>query len=103
ICATASLVIFLPTVSPVDVIGWAAPTLVLGAIADTGQPIRIKVPADAAREPGGPTQHTTGPGEAWIDFTIDRIDDSNPPGVSSPMSTAAACASTASPSARLTA
>jgi hypothetical protein len=60
----------------------------------------MNVPADAARAPGGPTQHTTGTGEAWIDLTIDRIDDSNPPGVSSRMSTAAACTSRASPSAR---
>jgi hypothetical protein len=83
--------------------GWAAPTLVLGAIAATGQPMRMKVPADAARDPGGPTQHTTGTGEAWIDLTIECIDDSNPPGVSRRTSTAAACASVASPIARSTA
>src|SRR5204863_8315809 len=67
ISATASLVTFSPTVPPVEVIGWAAPTLVLGAIAATGQPMRMKVTADAARDPGGPTQHTTGTGDAWID------------------------------------
>ena len=95
--------IFSPTVPPVEVIGWAAPTLVLGAIAATGQPMRMKVPADAARDPGGPTQHTTGTGEAWIVLMIERIDDSNPPGVSSRTSTAAACASRASPNPRSTA
>jgi len=50
----------------------------------------MNAPAEAAREPDGPTQHTTGTGDASSVLMILRIDESSPPGVSMRTSTAAA-------------
>ena len=58
--AAASFVTFSSRMSPVIPTGWAAPTLVPGAIAANGHEIRMKAPAEAARAPGGPTQQSTG-------------------------------------------
>src|SRR6184192_4019781 len=69
--------------------GWAAPALVPGAMAATGQPTRMNVPADAARAPDGPTQQTTGTGDRRTALVIARIEESSPPGVSRRTRTAA--------------
>ena len=44
---------------------------------------RARVPAEAAREPVGATQVTTGSGESAIFLMMSRMDESSPPGVSS--------------------
>src|SRR5947207_734018 len=75
--ATASFVTFAVSVAPVTPTGWAAPTFVPGAIAATGHPMSMNVPADAARAPGGPVQHTTGTLDLWIALMIRRIEESN--------------------------
>jgi len=85
--------------SPAPPTGWAAPVFVPGAIAATSAAISRKKPADAARAPLGPTQTTTGTGEARIALFIARVESSSPPGVSS--STTRAAASVRSASARL--
>jgi hypothetical protein len=53
--AAASLVTFSRSMAPLTPTGWAAPTLVPGAMAATGQLIKMKVPAEAARAPSGET------------------------------------------------
>ena len=62
--AAASFVIFAlrsPSMSsPLPETGCAAPIWVLGAIAAMCPAIVIKVPAEAARAPAGPTKTTTG-------------------------------------------
>ena len=64
--------------------------LVPGAIAATWPAAVMKVPADAACAPGGETYTTTGTGDAKMDVTIFRVDDSSPPGVSISTTTTAA-------------
>jgi hypothetical protein len=64
--------------------------LVAGAIAATCAAIVMKAPADAARAPVGDTYTITGTGEFSMSRTIERIDRSSPPGVSSWMTRAAA-------------
>jgi len=50
----------------------------------------MNVPALAARAPDGATNAATGTGEARISCTINRIDVSSPPGVSSVSTTSCA-------------
>ena len=50
--------------SPPPPTGDAAPAFVPGAIAATSQDIRMRKPAEAACDPGGATQPTTGTGDA---------------------------------------
>jgi hypothetical protein len=50
----------------------------------------MNAPADAARDPDGPTQQITGTRDRWIALMMERIDESSPPGVSMRTSTAAA-------------
>jgi hypothetical protein len=87
--ATASLVTFALSIAPLTPTGCAAPITVLGAIAFSWQAIMMKVPAEAARAPEGPVQHSTGTFEAWMALTMVRIDESSPPGVSMRIATAA--------------
>ena len=75
----------------INVIGDAAPVSVPGDIAATSAERRMKNPADAAREPVGETNVTTGTGDAKIFAMICRIDVSSPPGVSIVISTNDAC------------
>ena len=51
--AAASLVTFVCSMAPDTPTGWAAPIAEPGAIPLTGQASMTKVPADAARPPGG--------------------------------------------------
>jgi hypothetical protein len=53
IVATASFRTFVCSIAPATPTGWAAPMFVPGAIAATGQPIMMNVPAEAARAPLG--------------------------------------------------
>jgi len=87
--AAASFVTFSFSMAPETPTGCAAPISVPGAIAFTGQASMMNVPADAARAPDGPVQQITGTFEPRIDWTMWRIDESNPPGVSMVSSTAA--------------
>ena len=82
--------------------GWAAPMLVAGAIAAMGAAIVMKTPAEAARAPVGATYTTTGTSELRISCTIDRMERSSPPGVSSWMTRATACSLRARSSALVT-
>jgi hypothetical protein len=84
------LVTFSLSIAPLTPTGWAAPTLVPGAIAATGQLIRMKVPAEAARAPLGETKQMTGMSESRMARIILRIELSDPPGVSMVSSTAEA-------------
>src|SRR5579871_6342914 len=61
--------------------GCAAPVFVPNAIDATSVDSRIKKPADAARDPDGPTQPKTGVRDAKMAEIISRIDESSPPGV----------------------
>ena len=74
-------------------IGVEEPMFVCGAIASTSADMPITAPAESALEPGGETYTTTGTVAARIAFTIFRIEDDRPPGVSMTMTTAAACSS----------
>ncbi len=87
--ATASLVTFACSIAPATPTGWAAPILVPGAMAFCGQAIMMKVPAEAARAPDGPVQHSTGTREAAIALMMPRMEESRPPGVSIWITTAA--------------
>jgi len=69
---------------------------VLGAIAATCAASVMKVPALAARPPGGETYTATGTFDAKIFLIILRIDGSRPPGVSSETTTSEAPSSSAS-------
>ncbi len=62
--------------------GDAAPVSVPGDIAATSAEIKMKNPADAAREPEGVTYVTTGTEEWRMAPMISRMDESRPPGVS---------------------
>ena len=70
--------------------GVAAPMFVAGAMAATCAARVRKVPALAARLPAGPTQTMTGTSAASCAWTMSRVASSEPPGVSSSMTTAAA-------------
>ena len=87
--AAASWVAFAFSVSdrsfPLASTGAAAPTVVLGDMADTWAAARMNVPADAARAPDGVTRTATGTGESTIIPAISRAESSRPPGVSSSM------------------
>ncbi len=100
IVAAASCSTFLPIVpsivSPWPPTGWAAPVLVPGAITATSAAISRKNPAEAACEPLGATQTTTGIGEPSIDVKIRRVESSAPPGVLSSSTKATAPAFSAS-------
>ena len=91
--AAASLTTFLrrsePKLSPVDVIGVDEPMFVCGAIASTSAACPITAPAESALEPAGATYTTTGTFTASISFTIARIEEPRPPGVSISITTAA--------------
>ena len=97
--ATVSFVTLRPrspsTSSPVAVIGVAAPMVVLGAIAAMWPAMAMKVPADTASAPGGPTQVMTGTLERSMRPTISFIAPISPPGVSMRSSTARALLSSA--------
>ncbi len=75
---------------PSEEMGVAAPMLVAGAIDATWAARVRKVPALAARAPAGPTQTMTGTSADSSDWTMSRVASSEPPGVSSSMTTAAA-------------
>ena len=62
--------------------GWAEPVLVPGAMTKTSQAMAMKKPADAARDPLGPTNAATGVLALTTASMIWRIDVSSPPGVS---------------------
>ncbi len=70
--------------------GVAAPMLVAGAIAATWPASVMKVPALAARLPAGATHTITGIGASSSAWTMSRVASSEPPGVSSSMTTAGA-------------
>ena len=72
-------------------IGVEEPMLVCGAIASTSAAWPITAPAESALDPDGETYTSTGTFAASIPFTIDRIDDESPPGVSISITTAATC------------
>ena len=72
---------------PSDLTGEAAPMVVPGAMTAKWAAAVMKVPADAARAPAGPTNTATGTSESRIPSTISRVDSSRPPGVSSWMTT----------------
>jgi hypothetical protein len=93
--AAASLVTFSSWIAPLTPTGWAAPMLVPGAIALTGQASITNIPADAALAPDGPVQHSTGVRAARIALTIVRMAESSPPGVSIRSSTASSPRSSA--------
>jgi hypothetical protein len=80
--AAASFVALSCSITPEMPTGWAAPTEVPGAIAATWHAVRMNVPADAARAPGGETKQITGTSVARIDWMMSRIEESRPPGVS---------------------
>ena len=73
----------------------AAPIVVLGAIAATWPAIAMKVPAEAAWAPDGPTYVMTGTSERSMRPTISRIASIAPPGASMRSSTARALVSSA--------
>jgi hypothetical protein len=83
-------------------IGVAAPMFVAGAMAATCAASVTNVPALAARLPDGPTHTSTGTSAASSAWTMSRVASSEPPGVSSSMTTASAPSDTARvmPSAR---
>ena len=62
--------------------GCAAPMLVPGAMPATWEARVTNTPAEPARAPGGPTQTSTGTGEARKALTMSRVDSRAPPGVS---------------------
>ncbi len=68
--------------SPPVAIGVEEPMLVCGAIASTSAACPITAPAESALEPDGATQTITGTFAARNVFTISRIDEPSPPGVS---------------------
>jgi hypothetical protein len=68
---------------PPTATGWAAPIFVAGAIAATCAAIVMNTPADAARAPVGATYTMTGISALRMVCTIDRMERSSPPGVSS--------------------
>ncbi len=68
--------------SPPPPTGDAAPAFVPGAIAATSHDMRTMKPAEAACDPGGATQPTTGTGEPRIACVIARVESSRPPCVS---------------------
>ena len=76
--------------SPCPLIGVAAPTLVAGAIAARCAASVMNVPALAACAPEGPTHTMTGSGASNSAWTMSRVASSEPPGVSSWMTTAGA-------------
>ena len=90
--AAASLITFRrrssPSFSPVAEMGVDEPMFVCGAIASTSAASPITAPAESALDPEGATYTTTGTFAASIDFTISRIDEPSPPGVSSSTTTA---------------
>jgi hypothetical protein len=96
------LVTFSSEIAPLTPTGCAAPMLVPGAMALTGQASITNVPAEAARAPAGPVQQMTGTRAARIAETILRMAESSPPGVSIRSSTASSPRSSAAamPSAR---
>jgi hypothetical protein len=68
--------------SPPPPTGDAAPAFVPGAIAAMSHDMRTMKPAEAACDPGGATQPTTGTGEPSIACAITRVESSRPPCVS---------------------
>ena len=68
--------------SPLPPTGDAAPAFVPGAIAAMSHDMRTMKPAEAACDPGGATQPTTGTGEPRIACVIARVESSRPPCVS---------------------
>ena len=70
--------------------GCAAPMFVAGAMAATCAAIVMKTPAEAARAPVGATYTTTGTSAFMMLCTIERIERSRPPGVSSRTTSASA-------------
>jgi len=90
IVATASFSTLLCSMAPETPTGWAAPTLVPGAMAATEPVRRMNVPAEAARAPSGETYVITGTGEFRMAWVMVRIEESSPPGVSMVRTTAAA-------------
>ena len=75
--------------SPLSEIGVEEPMFVCGAIAATSAAIVITAPAESALDPGGATYTTTGTSAARKRFTMPRIEDASPPGVSSTSTIAA--------------
>src|SRR5665647_1694121 len=63
--------------------GWAEPVLVPGAMTKMSQAMAMKNPAEADREPLGPTNAATGVLALTIASMIWRMEVSSPPGVSS--------------------
>ena len=76
---------------PFESTGWAAPMLVVGAIAATCPAIVMNVPADAARAPGGATKVTIGTRAFRKRPVILYVESMRPPGVSITNTIAAAC------------
>ena len=68
--------------SPLSEIGVDEPMFVCGAIAATSAAIVMTAPAESALDPGGATYTTTGTSAARKRFTMPRIEDASPPGVS---------------------
>jgi hypothetical protein len=84
--AAASFSIFLRvslSTFPPTATGWAAPMLVAGAMAARWPAMVMKTPAEAARAPVGATYTMTGISALRMVCTIERMERSSPPGVSS--------------------
>ena len=74
--------------SPPSEMGVEEPMFVCGAIAAMSAAIAMTAPAESALDPGGATYRTTGTSEARHRFTIPRMEEASPPGVSSRTTTA---------------
>ena len=80
---------------PLPATGWAAPMLVPGAIAAMSAAMVRMKPAEAARDPAGPTKTATGVRAASIRVTMSRVESTRPPGVRSVNTTSDAFARSA--------
>jgi len=67
-----------------------------GAITATSAEMRMKNPAEAARAPPGVTKTTTGTAEVVMALVMSRVVSTNPPGVSSSITTSTASRAAAS-------
>ena len=76
--------------------GCAAPMLLEGAIVATWAARVMKTPAEPARAPGGPTHSTTGTLAVSSAWTMSRVVERTPPGVSRRTTRASAPFSSAS-------
>jgi hypothetical protein len=75
--------------------GWAAPMWVPGAMAATSAAMVIRNPAEAARDPDGPTNTATGVCAAMMALLMSRVESTNPPGVRKTITSTAAFAASA--------